>query len=327
MTINNNWHSELDFVLNDWAKKTDKKIIISPDVDGLTSACLLATKYDCEIIGTYGTSHALLYDGASTKDAENALWLDHDVSRPNIRCIGQHLVQHKSADKLPLRSKISWNPNVWQNQSWEKSFAGSKGMKRDKYPLGTAHFIADYVGMNSTAEKNLVALFAHLDGTWFALDLYRPNGEIWIDLMFPKNELILNILDYRNKKEFHNSHKKMIEKLIENGIQNSQSRSPKATLLNQNLKDMTGKQSVHGRSSQKPEVFHGKTKSALKVIGEYVGAVPKIGGSVTKVVSGTRQSFYPNRIEDFDELMIKENIFSHAFTDLRTLSFTNQIDF
>lgn len=112
MNINNNWHGELDFVLNDWAKKSDKKIIISPDVYGLTSACLLATKYDCEIIGTYGTSHALHYDGTSTKDAENALWLDHGVTKPNIRCISQLLVQPKAADKLPLRSKILWNPGI-----------------------------------------------------------------------------------------------------------------------------------------------------------------------------------------------------------------------
>jgi len=327
MSENKTWHGELDFVLRDWANKTDKKIIISPDVDGLTSACLLASKFDCEIIGTYGTSHALLYDGASTKDAENALWLDHDVSRPNIRCVGQHLVQHKAEDKLPLRSKVSWNPNVWQNQSWEKSFAGGKGKKRDKYPLGTAHFIADYVGLESTIEKNLTALFAHLDGTWFALDLYRPNAEIWIDLMFPKNELILSILDYRKKTEFHNSHQKMIERFVLNGIQNSQSRSPKATLLAPELKQLTGKQSIHGRSSQKPEVFHEKTKSALNVIKEYVGSAPKVGNVVTKVISGKRQSFYPNRIDNFDELMLEENIFSHAFTDLRTLSFTNQIDF
>lgn len=325
--MNKEWHGQLDAVLNDWASKTDKKIIISPDVDGLTSACLLATKYDCEIIGTYGTSHALLYDDATTKDAENALWLDHDVSRPSIRCIGQHLVQHRSQDKLPLRSKTSWNPNVWKNQSWENSFSGSNGKKQDKYPLGTAHFIADYIGMESTVEKNLVALFAHLDGTWFALDLYKPNAEIWIDLMFPNNKLILNSLDYRHKKEFHKNHKEIIEKLISNGIQNSQSRSPKARLLDQDLRQLTGKQSIHGRSSQKPLVFHEKTKLALTVIGDYIGAKPKIGTTVTKVISGKRQSFYPNRIDDFDKLMVEENIFSHAFTDLRTLSFTNQIDF
>ena len=112
MTINNNWHKELDIALDDWAKKSDKKIIISLEVDGLTNACFLARKYDCEIIGTYGTSHALLYDGASTKDSENVLWLDYDVSRPNIRCLGQHLVQHKAINRLPLRSKISWNPGI-----------------------------------------------------------------------------------------------------------------------------------------------------------------------------------------------------------------------
>jgi hypothetical protein len=321
------WHIELDSVLKDWSKKSEKKLIISPDIDGLTSACLLASKFDCEIIGTYGTSHALLCDGASSEDAENALWLDHDISRPKIRCIGQHLVQHKSTDELPLRNKISWNPNIWQKQSWEKSFAGGKGTKRDKYPLGTAHFIADYVGIESAIEKNIIALFAHLDGTWFALDLYRQNAEIWIDLMFPKNEMIINILDYRKKIEFHNNHKDVIEKLVSNGVQNSQSRSPKAALLDPELKLLTGKQSIHGRSSQKPADFHEKTKSALKIIGEIVGMKPKIAKEVTKVISGKRHSFYPNRIENFDELMVEENIFSHAFTDLRTLSFTNQIEF
>ena len=92
------------------------------------------------------------------------------------------------------------------------------------------------------------------------------------------------------------------------------------------LKFLTGKQSINGRSSQKPKEFHDKTKTALNVIGDLVGSKPKIANEVTKVISGKRQSFYPNRIENFDELMIEENIFSHAFTDLRTLSFTNQLE-
>ena len=65
--------------------------------------------YPLKIIGIYTTTHLLMLDNFDKNDAKDALWLDHDVSQKGIKCIGQHLIHHKSTDELPLREEISWN--------------------------------------------------------------------------------------------------------------------------------------------------------------------------------------------------------------------------
>ena len=176
------WHSDLTKVLDDWAKSNKKRhIVISPDVDGLTSAAILNSMYPVKIIGIYTTTHLLLLDDHTKEEAKDALWLDHDISQIGVRCVGQHLVLHRSTDKLPLRDPRSWNPNIWVKQAWTDSFSGVGGKKRDKYPYGTAHFLWDLAHRNETPSPEQVAILAHADGTWFALDCYKANGQIWKD--------------------------------------------------------------------------------------------------------------------------------------------------
>ena len=174
---NVNWHSDLSKVLEEWAKSNKKHhIVISPDVDGLTSAAILNSIFPVKIIGIYTTTHLLLLDDHTKEEAKDALWLDHDISQKGIRSVGQHLVLHKPTDKLPLRDKRSWNPNVWVKQAWSESFAGVGGKKRDKYPYGTAHFLWDLAHRKEVPTPEQIAILAHADGTWFAIACYKANG-------------------------------------------------------------------------------------------------------------------------------------------------------
>jgi len=65
-----------------------------------------------------------------------------------------------------------------------------------------------------------------------------------------------------------------------------------------------------------------RIQQGLKLIGGHVGSNPTIGSRPNGLFSGDRKLVYPNRIDNFDELMLAEQIFSHAFTDLRSLSYT-----
>ena len=102
----------------------------------------------------------------------------------------------------------------------------------------------------------------------------------------------------------------------------SQSRSPKANNLPQELKSLTGSQSLTIRITSNPQRYLDRIKLGLDLISSHIGSRPEIGASANYLLSGKRTSFYPNRIDDFDSMMVEENMFSHAFTDLRTLSFT-----
>jgi len=316
------WHSDLKKVLDDWAKSNKKRhIVISPDVDGLTSAAILNSMYPVKIIGIYTTTHLLLLDDHTKEEAKDALWLDHDISQIGVRCVGQHLVLHRSTDKLPLRDPRSWNPNIWVKQAWTDSFSGVGGKKRDKYPYGTAHFLWDLAHRNETPSPEQVAILAHADGTWFALDCYKANGQIWKDLMFNDSAWVEKLLNYRNEHPAHPLHKKFTDELFEIGY-SSQSRSPKAQLLPAELKPLVGRQSLTIRITSKPERYLGKITQGLKLIGGHIKSIPEIGTKPQLLMSGKRELLYPNRIDSLDKLMVDEQIFSHAFTDLRSLSYT-----
>lgn len=320
-----NWQESLNGVINDWADQTPRKIIISPDVDGIASACILNSIYEVEIIGIYTSVHLQMLGEYNREDAKNALWLDHDINKPGIRCIGQHLVQHKISDTLPLRDPRSWNPNIWVGQSWEESFKGVGGRKRDKFPFGTAHFLWDLNHRNVELSPGQLAVLAHADGTWFAADCYKKNASIWRDLMFSDSSWIDYILSYRNQTMSHEIHRELCSKLEEIGYK-SQSRSQKAKLLPDDLKSLVGRQSLTIRLSSDANKYLERIRSGIALISSLIGSTPQIGKQVGLYVQGNRELLYPNRIKNFDELMVEEDIFSHAFTDFRSLSYTVGLD-
>lgn len=316
------WHSDLNAVLNNWAASNRKRhIVISPDVDGLTSAAVLNALYPVKIIGIYTTTHLLMLDSHTKEEAKDALWLDHDISQIGVRCVGQHLVHHQPTDKLPLRDERSWNPNVWVKQAWSESFKGVGGRKRDKYPYGTAHFLWDLAHRSQTPTPEQLAILAHADGTWFALDCYKANGQIWKDLMFSESVWVEKLLDYRNAHRSHPLHKEFTDKLHAIGY-SSQSRSTKAQLLPNELKPLVGRQSLTIRITSDPARYLAKITQGLNLIGEFIESTPEIGSRPNFLMSGKRELLYPNRIDNFDKLMVDEKIFSHAFTDFRSLSYT-----
>jgi hypothetical protein len=319
------WHMKLESVLDSWASDTSRKVVISPDVDGLLSACILNSLHPLEIIGIYTTTHLILLDHYTKSDARKALFLDHDVSQPGVKSIGQHLVLHKDSDTLSRRDKGSWNPNIQWTQSWESSFKGLGGKKKDKYPYGTAHFLWDLRNRLVQPTPEQTAILAHADGTWFAVDCYTPNAAIWRDLMFSKSSWVDLLFDYRNLSYEHKIHKSLVDDLTDLGYK-SQSRSPKANQLSPELKYLTGHQSLNIRAISNQQKYLTQTTQALEYISGIVGSKPSIGASATSIHSGTRKSEYPNRIEDLETLMVQEKIFSHAFTDLRTISYTTNLD-
>jgi hypothetical protein len=277
--------------------------------------------YPVKIIGIYTTTHLLLLDDHTKEEAKDALWLDHDISQIGVRCVGQHLVLHQTTDKLPLRDQRSWNPNVWVKQAWTDSFKGVGGKKRDKYPYGTSHFLWDLAHRKETPSPEQVAILAHADGIWFALDCYKANGQIWKDLMFESSEWVEKLLNYRNEHKAHPLHKKFTDQLFKIGY-SSQSRSSKAQLLPAALKPLVGRQSLTIRITSDSTRYLKKITEGLHLIGGHIKSTPKIGSTAEVLMSGKRELLYPNRIDDFDQLMIEEQIFSHAFTDLKSLSYT-----
>jgi hypothetical protein len=319
------WKNLLGAVLNGWSSN-GSGVVISADVDGLMSCALLALKYPVHVVGIYTTTHLLLLDGATPADAANALWLDHDVSEIGVRCVGQHLVQLHPTDTLPLREPRSFNPNVWASQSWVDSFRGRAGKKRDKYPYGTCHFIGNYVGVDpGKSVGTMSALLAHADGTWRTVVDYEQNAVSWYDLMF-EGDVFLKFLceEWHSNPAALASHKKTVDELLECGVSAQASRARIAQLLPDNFKALTGRQGVRYLPANHA-TYVAKIKRILEYCATAVGSRPTMGTAPTSIISGEVETPYPDKIGNFDEFMVENEIFSHAFTDQRSLKFTKGI--
>lgn len=323
--IASDWKVQYESVVGGWSKASSS-VIISADVDGFMSCALLALRRPIQIVGIYTTTHLLLLDGASCKDASLSLWLDHDVSQPGIRCIGQHLVHHRPGDLLPRREPSSFNPNVWQRQSWKESFGGRGSKKRDKFPFATCHFVAVAEGIDLGDEcSEFAGLLAHADGAWRTVVDYRPNAQIWFDLMFKGDSFLEHLMNHWDNSAKHlHVHRRVVAALLDAGVSKAPSRAKIAVLLPGEKRELTGRQGLQYRATN-PDRFIQGVKSVLAYVASVVGSKVEIGSSITDVISGVVETPYPDKIVDFDAFMLENQIFSHAFTNQRTLRFTKGI--
>jgi hypothetical protein len=318
------WRAECRSVIDAWADRSSF-IIASPDVDGLLTTAVISEHYPAEVVGVYTGQHLVLFEGVGLNEAKEALWVDLDVSFPGVSCLGQHLIHHRPTNLLPNREPASWNPNVWLRQSWAHSFAGMSGKKRDKFPFATVHFVAEALGTDCTS-PGLLSAMAHADGAWFALKCYSTNAHIWQKAMFENSAMVEIMMNYSSCAEYHATHAEFVVGLREHGIKKQQSRSDKARLLPEAQRFLTGSQSISGQVARSSEEYVLNIHKAAQFISTFTDLPIWIGKGVGMVVSGDRATLYPNRIDDFDRLMVDEKIFSHAFSDQRTLQYTTNID-
>lgn len=308
-------------------------LVISPDVDGLLSAAAIGARRDVRIVGIYTTRHVILLGDATMQDARRALWIDHDVSRPDMRCIGQHLTLHADNDQLPLRSADSFNPNNFVRQSYRASFRGFSGKSRDKYPFGTVHLLRDALGLPPPAVGTLAfAALAHADGSWATACDYLPNCEWWRDNFFSNNPFIGLLLDgYTKSSDALTSHQNLCRRLVDAGVRSTGSRERDSPGIARAWSEVQGKQSVLfavRTNSQKNLLSLQRAASNLSAVAKVLSSVvdtpvPEIA-RVREYVSGIYNQVFPNQVKygEFDQYMVANRIFSHAFTAQNSLRYT-----
>jgi hypothetical protein len=137
-----------------------KKIIVSPDIDGFTSARLLEAFNGSLVVGTYDKNVLLLADGVEPSEC---LFVDCDMNRSDLVSIGNHQ-RLSSGDSI---SEKSFNPNVHYGIT----------KYTDKYPFATAFLISAATRVPTSEQTQLHMAYA--DSTYKNLQNYLPNMENW----------------------------------------------------------------------------------------------------------------------------------------------------
>jgi hypothetical protein len=322
------WRRAVWNVLDDWMSRTARLLVVSPDVDGMAAAALVSARFAGRVAGIYTTTHLVLLDGATPADLADALWLDHDISEPGVRCIGHHLIQLSDQNRLPRRHPVSFNPNQFFGQTYRESFRGRSGRARDKYPFGTSHMILRLIGgVSAPRGSRALAVLAHADGSWSTPLDYPVNCGIWQELMYEDDPVISHLCsDYTLHPENLQAHAALVQEVAANGrVRSASSRRQGLGGLPEAWQSLTGRQAINGQAAGNTGVFVQRFHEVMDIIGRGLGVEPDVGETATGVLSGRVETPYPNQVRDLDELMMSEPIFSHAIVDQRKLRYTTDL--
>lgn len=313
------WKNYLAQTLDSWNKKY---LIISPDLDGLLSACLASHVYGSKIIGIYDTRTLMLFDNHTMEQAKEALWIDLDIQNKNILSFGHHILQI-DGEELSRFNPNSFNPNVLYGLDWKKCFKDRTPTSLNKCPYSTITillaFLESYV-MSIPPNKGTkgFSLIAHADSLHEIVWNHNHNINLWKKMMFPHSEFIDNIVSKTYFTDINcRVHSSMVCDLRSFGIIDRSFGENKATRLPRSWEFTTGVQSAVGiRCIQK----------TIEYIGYMTGwnldrsQIPK---RRTSYHNGRIITHVPERLGDTNKLFEREpNIFSFAITFNKTIKST-----
>jgi len=184
-------------------KKTleySNKYIISPDYDGILSAGIVNKYYDIDIAGIYNTSKIIMFEDISPFDC---VWLDHDIRHSSAVSIGNHLIFNNIKT-----NDLSFNPNIYYEQTVENSMKGKSGKGRDKFPFSTAYLVANALDYYPQTDLERVAMM-HSDSVYKVVSDYETNARAWQDTL--QDENMAFALSYPSNDQIqkvHISHKR-----------------------------------------------------------------------------------------------------------------------
>ena len=137
-----------------------KQLIVSPDIDGFTSARLLEAFNGSVVVGTYDKNVMVTAEGVDPKEC---LFVDCDMNSADFVSIGNHQ-RLSSGDNM---AKQSFNPNVHYGVN----------KYSDKYPFATAFLISAATRVPTSDKTQISMMYA--DSTYKNLENYLPNMQNW----------------------------------------------------------------------------------------------------------------------------------------------------
>lgn len=117
--------------------RTNNRIVVNTDIDGVFSGLILSTVLGCEVVGFSNSQDIVWIEQSRVRSIYDCVYIDMFVPDGNAGCIDQHIVcvnpEHRDSF-LKLGNKF--NPNL-DNPRY---FLPNSSYCR-KYPFGTCHYI------------------------------------------------------------------------------------------------------------------------------------------------------------------------------------------
>lgn len=162
-----------------WAVQHNIRMVIGTDLDALLSAAFMHHHFEWEPVGVYDLQTIYAADGVSNSELKDAVWLDLDIAREEIKSIGHHVLQNKRNEVFEGH-RLSLNPNLLRGMSVQQF--------PRKYPLATIHFVMWVTGQSAPGTPDDQYLFWLPDSCWITAQFeerFLPNVRDWITHWMP----------------------------------------------------------------------------------------------------------------------------------------------
>lgn len=166
-----------------WIIEENKNCIISPDADGMLCGLFMSHFFNWKIVGYYDNGKNLILKKGL--NAEDCIFLDTEIKRPDIKSIGHHISLFRKEDSEKILNGYAncLNPNHLRGRTLKENFGG-------KYPMATIHLLISIIGSIKKIEFSDKSFFVVLqaDGTINRfLDRYSENLRDWLIYLGAEN--------------------------------------------------------------------------------------------------------------------------------------------
>lgn len=181
-----------------WLQQRNLDMVIGDDLDALLSALVLHHTLGWNVVGLY-QEYTTVWHQCRASALRDAVWVDLDISQPDIRSIGHHIL-YDGPGRDESAHALNVNPNRLRGVTGISGQCTTKGATcscgsttfRHKYPLGTVHFLLWLFDLQTPEVDWLDALLWHADSAWIngQSHKYAPNVRDWATNHVPIHSLM-----------------------------------------------------------------------------------------------------------------------------------------
>lgn len=263
-------------------------------------------------IGFY-TLEDIYFDSSIEREIlRDAIWVDLDIYGPGMRSIGHHLQNFTLNDEIPNHA-ASLNPNL-RRGTYYYTF-------RQKYPIGSIHFLVWFFDYQLKKDKQNKLLFWHPDSSWIngQSHRYRDNVEDWLFNLVP-NELMTQSFEVIDTEAFEEDMKSHLYPKIKNtGFTKG-----KGQVSSRHL-NLRGYQCTFDDPTEKL----GEIQGLISLISEITGwdemPLPKAYDVISGVRQGTTYKSLRSNFGNLDTFLEEKDVFSYSIPNRNRMNYTTQI--
>jgi hypothetical protein len=284
-----------------WVRERGQTMVLGTDLDALISAAFMYQHFDWTPVGVYNLKSIFAADGATNEQLRDAVWVDLDIAREEIRSIGHHILTNARTERLP-EHRQSLNPNLVRGISLAQ-FAR-------KYPLSTHHllmWLTDTPAPGRPTDRYLIWL---PDSCWItAQGRWLDNVRDWLTNWMPHPFLLDSVEDCRTLPYEEGMHEFLTEFDLNVPLPAGRGQTRSLHL------GITGFQCRY----DDPRTQSGQVQQTLNYLAELMGWRPMSFPAGYQEIVGIRNRHQTN-LPDF---LHRENIFSYALPNAGVINFTS----